>query len=272
MALKLKEGTATATEAEAKEVKEEKVTKAEKTKAVVKAEAEVKEASENVGINSDKIELVATLVDPSQDDRDGDRVDPMVVGYRFKATIDLDVPDCPPTSDFKGNLMSYNSDMLGNTRKVKAGEEFDLTRFESGLLLAPEEFNGLILGGTFPARVVYMTVNAKDSKGNIVKTSSATPIPTVSIRALSGKIRDYKSIEVLSCKREVVNGGKAVRKIRTLNPGFDKFAPLTLTESAGKSKGSSAPKAKADPRTIRNDKADMFLQIVASKKAAKAAK
>ena len=264
MALKIKD-------ANAKPATEEKAVKTatiEKEAAAVEASIPVTEQdNELLESLAGKISLVCPLGDPSVDDKttvtiDGKstvRTDPVIVGYKFVAEVDLDVPDCPPGEDFKtlGNLMSYTGDPF-NTVKVKAGQPFMLTRFETGVLLSREEFNAKVLGGEHPCTCVYTKSSKKTASGQLATTSSIASLPTVSLRAMSGSIKDIKMENVLTFTKEVQENGR-VTKRRTIVPGYEKFENLTKTATRAKVGGTKTAKAQ------RNDASKAFLQIISKK-------
>ena len=244
---------------------------AEKTKAVVNAETEITEEAANVEVGnlSKNLSFVAALGDPSRDDvtpvtKDGKtfkKVDPTIVGYRFVADIDLEVPDCPPGDDLKSNLMSFTGDPY-KTRTVKAGVPFDLTKFETGMLISRPEFNGKALGGEKPVTCAYTNTARKSSDGKIAKTSAATAVPSITIRGLSGSIKDYEMIHVLSFTKEKGENGR-VKITRTINKGFEKWS--ALCKEVVRKRSTSASTASAVNK--RNKGAAAFLQIAGAKKA-----
>jgi len=245
---------------------------ATKTNAVVQAEQTVAPANqENLGKLSDKLKFVAPLGDPSQDDvtyfdkpdgTKGKKVDPIIVGYRFVADVDLDIPDVKPGEDFKKNLMSYTGDPSA-TRKVKAGETFDLTKFETGLLISREEFNGKATGGQIPVTCSYATNRKVAGNGAVAKTLSQSAIPSIALRATTGSIKDVAIIPVLEFTTSEDPVTKAKRKHRKVLAGFEKFQPLCkdYVSTAVRAGGSASAAEK------RNAGAAAFLQIAMSKKA-----
>lgn len=271
MALKLKENAeAKATKAETKAA--ETAVK-EKESAAVEASVPVTEQDNSkLESLSAHISLVCALGDPSVDDKtpvtidgkDTIRTDPTIVGYRFVADVDLDVPDCPPGEDFRtqnGNIMSYTGDPF-HTKKVKAGTPFDLTRFETGVLLSRDEFNAKVSGGEHQCICVYTKTPKKNSNGQLSTASGVASVPTVSLRALQGSIKDIKMLEVLTFEVEKKENGQ-VRKHKTIVPGFEKFENLCKARTRATTGGSS----KATATTKRNKGSQAFLQILANKKA-----
>lgn len=261
MPLTTKKGAATAPKAEV----------AEKTAAAVAAETPVTEEQVNkeYGKLSDKLKFVAALGDPSRDDvtvkevngKQVRKVDPTIVGYRFVADVDLEVPDCKPGDDLKDNLMSFTGDP-NNTRHVPAGTTFDLTKFETGMLISREEFNGKALGGERQVVCAYTSTAKKASDGKIAKTSAAAAVPTVALRALSGSIKDYEMIPVLEFKKEVGDKGQT-KKIRKILPGFEKWEAL-CKEAVRRTSTRTGATSQANQR---NKGAAAFLQIAGAKKA-----
>lgn len=237
----------------------------EKVSAQVTAEQEVQEAGEanNVGTLSEKLHLVAPLGDPSNPDTTTEngvkKVTSIIVGYRFKADVDLEVPDVAAGNDFRRNLMSFTGDTT-KTRLVKAGEEFDLTRFETGMLISRPEFNGKALGGDKPVVCSYNMSTKKGSTGSVMTTSGATSIPSISLRAANqgASIKDYPIIDVLDFAVEKGQNG-SIRKNRTIKPGFEKFAALCVTATRTPGQGGTA----GIKTNVRNKGAETFLKIAA---------
>jgi len=242
-----------------------------KAKENVKAEMPVNdEGVKEFGQLADKLEFLNCLGDPSNDDVTGDRKDPTIVGYRFKALVDMSVPQVAPGVDFKKNLMSYDLEELKASKelKVKAGQTIDLTKFETGLLLSRPEFNGRVLGGKTPVTCSYTIKGVKDSSGKLLSTTEATSVPSISLRGLTGSVKDVKFIDVLTFEK-TKNAAGATRKIRTIVAGFEKWIALTkdAVRVPGAVKGGVS--AAEDHKTTRNQNAQAFLQIVNSKKATK---
>ena len=250
-------------------VKETATVKAEEKAAATAASAPVENIEAGVlGSKSHTIEFVAALGDPSRDDitpgKNGEdkRVDPVIVGYRFRALEDVVVPDCGTTPNLKTDLMDFDSEKVDNTRVVKKGETFDLTRFETGLLLAPPEFNGKVTGGQKPVICVYQTSATKSANGEVTKKTDMGKMPGVSLRAVEGSIKDYQIIPVLEFTKEPGAGKGMVVKKRTIIPGFEKWEPLcrVATRTAGAKGAASAA------GNQRNQRAAAFLNIVNQKK------
>lgn len=234
------------------------------TAAAVAAEATPVDVSE-IGKKSGTIAFVAPLGDPSHADNtytkgaNGENIKATtayIVGYRFKALEDMTVPECGLDKDATKNLMSYIDP--NGTRQVKAGEEFNLTRFEVGMLLSPAEFNGKITGEGKSFSVVYQGKPGSSTASTSDARVANGVLPTVAIRPETGSIKDYNIIEVLSVttKEEEINGKIVKRKIKTINPGFEKFEALCATAAP------RARKATQGPKVTRNQKAAMFLDMV----------
>lgn len=264
MSLSIKRDATPKAKEEVKVDKEAKV----KADAVVDATAPAY-APDILGSKSATIAFVSPLGDPSRPDTtttkeaDGSTkktVTSYIVGFRFKALEDMEVPDCGLAEDARKNLMSYNAEKVNNKKLVKAGETFDLTRFETGMLLAPPEFNGRISGEGKSFTTIFQRKEVRSSKGTLGETSSATEIPTVSLTPDgAGSIKDYAIIDVLSFESIKEENG-VTRKKRTIIPGFEKWEPLCITH-ASKAKKS----ATTSNKNKRNMGAEAFLQIVAKK-------
>lgn len=252
----------------------EKKIELEKATAAAMADIPVQQIDETLlGSKSDTVAFVAALGDPSDPDtttvtdvggQKDVRTVPRIVGYRFKALVDMEVPDCGTEDDLKSNKMSFVAAKKNNRRPVKAGETFDLTRFETGMLLSPIEFNGKATGGDKPVQAVYQMSKKTAADGSIAKVSAATALPTVSLRAVTGSIMDYEMINVLNFTTEEIKNdeGKVVskRKHRTILPGFEKWAPLcNVAQRRATSVAAKSPAAK------RLSGADVFLKIVSAK-------
>lgn len=244
----------------------------ETTQASPKAEAEKVVAAASVaeptfdegilGSKSGTIEFVRPIGDPSRPDVTTDKngnksKTPYIVGYRLKALEDMEVPHCGLAEDARKNLMSF----VDKNAKiaVKAGEEFMVTRFDAGLLLASPEFNGRINGGGKGVSAVYQVNTQKSAKGTLGDASAATNIPTVALKTDTGSIKDYEIEECLTF--EVIPGeGGVVRKSRHIKPAYEYFANLCIApEARARSAGSSKPK------NARNKNAQAFLDIVSKK-------
>ena len=215
---------------------------------------------------SDKIAFISPLGDPSRPDtvkdKDGKVTStPYIVGYRFKALADIEVPECGLDSDARKNLMSFIPENKNNTKQVKAGEEFLLTRFETGLLLAKPEFNCKVTGGGKEFTLAIQSKVVKSKTGDLGKASSATSLPTVALRADTGSLKDYKIEEVLSYT-EVTGANGTKTKQRVINPGYEKWEPYCHAPApkARRSSGGSA-----SSKTKRNASAEAFLALVAKK-------
>ena len=240
-----------------------KAEKAEKVEAAAQATAQTV-SSDKLCSKSNLVALVAPLGDPSHPDttitESGEKkVTSYIVGYRFKALADLEVPECGLGDDARTNLMSFKD--KNGRRMVKAGETFDLTRFETGMLLAPPEFNGRISGEGKNFYATFQTGTIKTKNGQVAQTTQTNDIPTVSLKPDGkGSIKDMKIIDVLTSKNVQGNGG-VVRKERAIIKGFEKWAPLCLEKTRMSSGGSGS----SAPANTRNAKAEAFLAIVSKK-------
>lgn len=233
------------------------------TMPVQKANQELLESKSNT------VAFVAALGDPSREDVTPENlekgikrhVDPTIVGFAFKALEDMDVPDCGTPKDLRNNNMAY-VDATGK-KHVKAGEVFYLTRFETGLMLSPEEFNGKATGGEMPVGCTYTAKRKTTKTGVPIAASSASAVPTVSLRPLSQgmSIKDIKMIDVLTFTQETKENGQS-RKQRTINPGFEKWQSLCEAATRTVSAGAGA----AANQKQRSTGAVKFLEIVNARK------
>ena len=253
-----KERKATTNAAPAAEVKVE----AEK----VVAEAAVTEAPVEEGIlgsKSNTIEFIAPLGDPSHPDVTKDKngntqTTAYIVGYRVKFLEATEIPWCGIGDDARKNIMTY---VDKNGRKtVQAGEVVDLTRFELALLLAQPEYNTRITGGDKGFTIVYQIKSMKSANGTLAKASAGSEIPTAALKSDTGSIKDYQIIDILSY--EVVQEDKVTRKIRKINPGFERWEGYCKVAQA---KPRTASSRGSGNKAQRNKNAAAFLDIVAKK-------
>lgn len=236
-------------------------------KAVVTEEV----AAENAvyGTARNDLAFVCPLGDPSNPDTtriktpeggEDRKVTSTIVGYKFKVLKDMMVPDCGTTDGFKQDPMNY--DNIDNWRQAKAGEEVMFTPFEMALLLSQPQFNGGCDGGEKPVSCVYQTKTLKTKDGQVAKASAAAATPRVSLRAANGSIKDFDIEDVLTFEKIDNNG--VPRKVRTIKPGYEKWAPLA---KAATRKSASRAKTEADPTKVANKNAQAFLSFVQSRKA-----
>lgn len=244
----------------------------EVNKAVVDAVAapEEKVNTDILGSKSASVAFVAALGDPSRDDitirtvngKETRQVGPTIVGYRFKALEDMEVPDCGTEIDLKADPMAYQNP--DGRKAVKAGETFDLTRFETGLLMSPPEFNAKVTGGEMQVVCTYQVKGKKTAEG-VAKISDATQLPMVSVRIMgTGSIKDVPMVNVLNCQKTTAENG-VTRKTRTPIAGFEKWASLCKETVRRTSGGATA----ATPAKTWNQGAKTFMNILAAKKGAK---
>lgn len=247
---------------------------------VAQAEATVEAPSDDVLESMcENIEFMASLGDPSNEDRttkkgpDGKDelvITPTIVGYQFKALVDMEVPDCGLTIGFKKNGMDYDPDKMQNKRTVKAGELFNLTPFETALLLSAPEFNGKVLGGDKPLTLVYNKKNVTRKDGTIVTISDATNFPRAMLRGERGKsIRDYPIIKILTFEVKAAANGSKIKE-RKIVEGYEKWDVLcqrsVKTPSGTRNISSDAGKKKY------HDGANVFMSIYNAKVKASGAK
>lgn len=248
---------------------QDEIVKAEAAAAVAAPEAIAAPAG-SFGTKSDKIVLVAPLGDPSREDVTPRTVDgktenivtSTIVGYKFKALEPMDVPECGLGDDARKNPMSYKQ--VDGTRHVEAGEIFNLTRFETGLLLSLPQFNARISGEGREFAVVYQKASntPKGADGSAAKVASDR-LPTVSLRGLNNtSIKDLPMVDVLTFRREQTtdSNGKARNMIVDRKPvdGYEKWEPL-CRQAVRKA---AAPGVAADNKSQRSAAAQAFLDMV----------
>lgn len=226
------------------------------------------------GSMSEKLHFVASLGDPSKIDKTTlpgkNGGEPKVyetstiVGYQFTCDEDLDVPNVPLGDDAKSNSMSYTGDPTATVR-IPAGTTFNLSRFETAMLMSRDEFNAKASGGELKVYMSYNLKEKKNSTGAVVKTSAATAVPVVALRSdVPGKsIKDFPIVDVMTITKET-NGSKNIIH-RTIVPGFEKFE--AYCKSAVRSTGRGGSSATADANQ-RNQNAVAFLDIVAKSRKA----
>lgn len=195
------------------------------------------------GSKSDKVVFIGCLGDPASGQfrkSKGENIPSnKVVGYRFKAVEDMQVPVSKLKVGFKNHLDTEEITM----RDVKAGEEFDLNLFETGVLAAQIEYSGKFTGeGT------YVTLNVKFSKDR--------PDPLPVLKALKGSVKE-NMITVAT------NIGDETKKQWQVKDEFaDKFDVLYIKKSAGKPSGGSNNSAKESTADV----AAAFLQYIKDRK------
>lgn len=236
----------------------------------VKVDAPVQEAPAKdvvYGTARGDLAFVCPLGDPSNPDTtrvklpgggEDKKVTSTIVGYKFKVLKDMKVPECGTNEGFKNDPMNYKEVAF---RDAKAGEIISLTPFETALLLSQPEFNGGCDGGEKPVSCVYQTKSLKTKTGQVATASAAAAIPRVSLRAATGSIKDFDIEDVLTFTKQDVNG--VPRKIRTIKPGFEKWAPLAAT-AVRKTAGGS--KEAVDQSTVANKNAQAFLAFLNARK------
>lgn len=222
--------------------------------------------STELGSSRADLAFVCPLGDPSNPDTtrvklpDGSedkKVTSTIVGYKFRVEKDMQVPECGTNEGYKGDPMNYKEIAW---RDAKAGEVVALTPFETALLLSQEKFNGGCTGGEKPVSCVYQSKTMKTKSGQVATASAAVAVPRVSLRAATGSIKDFDIEDVLTFIKQESNG--VVRKIRSIKPGFEKWAPLASSAVRKTTTGGT----QVDPTTIANKHAQAFLALVKSRK------
>lgn len=194
----------------------------EKGRAIRDAKSAEEKALE--GSKSDKVVYVAALADPSSSQyrkaNNENIASYKVVGYRFKALEDMEVPVSKLKVGFKNEL---DTEPI-TTRTIKAGEEFDLNRLETGYLMGRNEYAGKFTGdGT---TVNLFVRYAKDRQ---------EPLPTL-------KLNDKGSVKekLIFVAENIGDETKKNWKVKDEFAGM--FDVLYMKKSTGKPGSGSAKK------------------------------
>lgn len=173
------------------------------------------------GSKQDKVAFVACLGDPARSQSrktKGEYTGSFrVVGYRFKALEDMDVPKAPFAENCKDLLDVVQPPTMV---KVKAGEEVNLNIVESAMFICRPEF-----AGTFSGEGKTVFVNA------VCSANRKDPYPA--LKTTEGSIKE-NMIMVAEMEGQVDGKGGTAK----VKPGFEDFAPLfkkTKTRRTGAS-------------------------------------
>lgn len=215
-----------------------------KDRDVLAAETVSKVDQSKIGTLSGAIELIGTVSDPSKKDKEvkknkeGQIVDENVIGriigYRFKALQEVTIPDVGTTVYFKEDEMDFDPKTIKNTRVVKKGEEFNLTKFETALLLISPEYNAILTEGKYASTLVV-----QELKGEQLRKDNRPKFPkSVYLKGNDVSIRKAPQFPAISVKKDKKTG----QLEKTVNPGFEKWSAF-------------ARKRIATPAAIRNESA-----------------
>lgn len=249
-------------------------TPAEETAEVqaVEVEAPAEASASLIGSKSDKLELISVMGDPSRDDITPTVVNgetrvittPTIVGYKFRALEEMDVPHCGLGDDARKKPMSV-ADPNGILH-VKAGEEFLCTRFDTGALLSKPEFNARVTGGGKEFTVVYQKSQRtpKGADGSAAIAANADVLPTVSLRGTTISIKDmpFENVLDFTSEKSVSQSGKSRNIVtgRTPRPGYEYFEPLCRA-TAPANRGTGVAKAGATQAATYNKAAQAFAMM-----------
>ena len=226
--------------------------------------------NQNVGSWSNKIAFVKCLTNPLRDDVvtikiDGKaekKITPFICGYRFQALEDIEVPDCGTTINFKKDPMNFND--INGKKMVKAGETFDMTPFEVGLIASWPEFNQRFTGGEHPVTCGLMNKEYKNKLG-ATQEVQIKEFPRAILRLVGpGQIKDLGWENVCEKKIEMTPDGREVKK-GVIIPGFEKFAPLCETAPKSGARAASGAKAAGKKANIYSASARAFMELAAGK-------
>lgn len=175
---------------------------------------------------SDKVAFVACLANPAKIQQRKVKQEYVksyqVVGYKFKALEDMEVP----VADFKEgctDLLDVNN--TGATRPVKAGEEFDLNIVETTMLISQVLYGGFFSG---EGRVVYIMATSSQTRKN----------PTPCLKLQDGSIKENMIMIAEMVGQTNGHGGRA-----EIKPEYAKFAELFKKRATRRTGGSSAKTA-----------------------------
>lgn len=209
------------------------------------------------GTNSlrDKVAFVQPITTPLRDDvtkvkfpdgHEETKHTPFIIGYQFKALIDLVVPECGITPNFKKNYMDYKD--INGKREVKAGEIFNCTPFETALMASWAEFNTMFTGGEHTA-VCAFSRRILESKNGGADKVIVKDFPRAVLRLTKGSIKDIGYVNAFE-KQVVMGEDGRERRTGTVVAGFEKWEPMlqaTTRSGARGASGARASKVEYDP-------------------------
>lgn len=222
----------------------------EQTRESADAVAAVNPEDKNINVRSKDLALVANLGNPAKKDtvgKEGDEkhnVRSSIIGYKVKNVSEtpIEFAEFGLGADANVNRLSHGADP--KQVFIAPGEEANLTSYELALVLATVEFNGLMEGGEHAASGVY---SAPDANAGGTEDKGANRMK-FHVKIKDGSIRQLPYIDVLSAEwgADPATGRSRVVS-KTINEGFEKFAPLAETNrqrrgSAGRTSTPSAPK------------------------------
>ena len=142
-----------------------------------------------------------------------------VVGYRFKALGDVEVPTCKPTANTIKNPMDCEAPTW---RTVHAGETFDLTSCELGHMISRIEFSG-IFNGEGDEVILHVTT-----------TKSRAGAPLSVLKRRGAPLKDNM---LLIADKEEIDGKK---KFTVKDEFADKFGYLFVRRTSNNGHGSTS--------------------------------
>jgi len=222
----------------------------EKTRESAETVAAIDPADANINIRSKDLALVANLGNPAKKDvvgkegEDKHNVRSSIVGYRVKNVSEtpIEYAEFGLGVDANGNRLSHGE--TPTQKFIAPGETADLTSYELALVLATPEFNTLMEGGEHAAQGVY---SAPDSNAGGTEDKGATRMK-FHVKIKDGSIRQLPYIDVLAAEWGAdPKSGKNRVISKTINDGFEKFAPLAESNrqrraGGGRTATPSAPK------------------------------
>lgn len=209
------------------------------------------------GSMSSAIAFVESLGDPSTIDtyslKVGDKVEKRtaskIVGYRFRAMQDIEVPDFGTTPEFSANRLMSAEDVT-RWKQVAAGEEFDLTRLETAALLTRPEYNFVASGGEHEVNLA-LSFRTIDTSKPVEKVSD---LPDAQLQLRGGSIKDLAIRDVLKYESNTTEGNRFARGTREMLPEFVGTKWENLAKEATRSARRGGGVAKTNAERKSNDR------------------
>lgn len=178
------------------------------------------------GSKSDKVVFVGALGDPNKPQfrKEGGQDIPsyVVVGYAFKALEDMVVPRADLKSGFK-NFMDVGAI---TEEQVKAGQTFYLNVFETGALIAKDEY-----AGSFTGEGVEVSIGVKFAQNRV------EPLPVLN-KVGKGSVKENM---ILIADMQGADPAKKIKGTPVIKDEFaSKFSVLYEKRVAGKKNSGTA--------------------------------
>lgn len=193
------------------------------------------------GSMSDKVKFLFPLGNPAKvgtrTEKGVEGIDAIeVVGYEFEALADLEVPVIDRTGIPKNNIMGYK-DVKWVT--VKAGEKFQLTRAELGLMIPDVKYAGVFSGN--PENIVELQITVSKASGG-----SYQPLTVLKTRIIDENTKPIKANIVPVALKKEGTKGTSIKDFEVIDIYKEKFGYIfEEVQSLGRS--SRAPGEKVKP-------------------------